>query len=97
MKKLQKGLVPVLALIIIAILAVLLSAGAYYILKGIGKYPAETGERAVDYTQEESLSPEEVPVSDSDKTSDIEAELESTNIGEVKSDIELLDADAGSL
>lgn len=97
MRKYQKGLVPVLALIIIAILAVLLSAGAYYILKSTGKYPKETGERAVDYTQEESISPEEVPVSDSDKTSDIEAELESTNIGEVESDIELLDADAGSL
>lgn len=98
MKKAQKGVAPALALIVLAILAILVSAGAYYLLKGTGQYPSESTTRSLDYTQPQTVSEgEEIPVSDSDKTSDIEAELESTDLGDFESDIEGLELDANSL
>ena len=103
MRKNQEGLVPAIALIILAILAILISAGAYYLLKGLkgtGQYtPETTTTRHLDYSNENGYtsSSQEVPVSDSDKTSDIDAELNSTNIGEVESDIDSLELDSGSL
>lgn len=100
MKKNEKGLTPIIALVVLAILAVLISAGAYYLLKGTGQYPPESSTRPVDYSKENgstATSDKEIPVSDSDKTSDIEAELNTTDVGEVDSDIDAIESDAGSL
>ena len=96
----QKGLAPAIALVVLGILAILISAGAYYLLKGTGQYsPESSATRPLDYSKENgsATTSGEVPVSDSDKTSDIEAELNSTDIGEVDSDIDALELDAGSL
>lgn len=99
MRKHEMGLAPALALIILAILAVIVSAGAYYLLRSTGQYPSETSRtRQLDYGQGTQItSGEEIPVSDSDKTSDIEAELESTSVGDFESDIRGLELDAEPL
>lgn len=99
MRKNEKGLTPAIALVILAILAVLISAGAYYLLKGTGQYSPESTTRPVDYSNENGYpsTSDEVPVSDSDKTSDIESELNATDVGEIDSDIDALELDAGSL
>ena len=96
----QKGLAPAIALVVLGILAILISAGAYYLLKGTGQYnPESSATRPLDYSNEngDTTPLQEVPVSDSDKTSDIEDELNGTDIGEVDSDIDALELDAGSL
>ena len=99
MRERQKGLAPAMAIIILAIAAIIVSAGAYYLLKNTGQYPSETlRTRPVDYAQPSQVtSGEEIPVSDSDKTSDIEAELDSTSLGEFESDLDSLVLDAESL
>ena len=83
----EKGLVLVIALLILAIAVILASAGAYYLLKSTGRYPDKT----------EEVRPLEVPISDSDKTTDIEKELESTDVGELDADFEDLNEEASSL
>lgn len=99
MRERQRGLAPAMALIILAIFAVIVSAGAYYLLKNTGQYPSETSRtRPLDGGRPSQVtSGEEIPVSDSDKTSDIEAELESTSLGEFESDIEDLVLEAEPL
>lgn len=102
MRERQNGLAPAMALIILAILVVIVSAGAYYLLKNTGQYPSETlRTRPVDYGQPSQAtsgdSGEEILVSDSDKTSDIEAELDSTSLGEFESDLDSLVLDAEPL
>ncbi len=101
MNKQEKGLAPAAALVILAILALLVSAGAYYLLKSAGKYPPQSSvTRPLNNSQgngSQDTTGQEIPVSDSDKTSNIEAEVESTNIGEVESEIKGLELDADSL
>lgn len=99
MRERQRGLAPAMALIILAIFAVIVSAGAYYLLKNTGQYPSETSRtrRLENGRPSQVTSGEEIPVSDSDKTSDIEAELESTSLGEFESDIEDLVLEAEPL
>jgi len=99
MRERQNGLAPAMAIIILAIAAIIVSAGAYYLLKITGQYPSETlRTRPVDYGQpSQATSGEEIPVSDSDKTGDIEAELDSTSLGEFESDLDSLVLDAEPL
>jgi len=83
----------VIALIILAIAAVLLSAGAYYLLKGTGKLPAGVTEtKPLEFVQKEAL-----PISSSDEIGDIEKELDGTIVGTVDQDLNELDTEASGL
>ena len=96
----QKGLASAIALLVLGILTVLISAGAYYLLKGTGQYfPDSPGTKSLDFSGENGYaapSNEKVPISYSDKTIDIQTELNSTNIGEVESDMNALESGRNS-
>jgi hypothetical protein len=93
MRKKEKGAAPLIGLIILAILAVLVSAGAYYFLKAAGKLPSVVSvPQPTNFVEEEEL-----PISDSDEIEDIEKELDSTVVGSIEEDLDELDAEASSL
>lgn len=91
MRKSQLGMTPLIALVVLGLVLLLISAGAYYLLKTTGRYPSRQSESSF------VGQPTEIPISNSDKTSVIERELESTDIGSLEADLGQLDEDASGL
>lgn len=86
----NNGFTELLTMFVAVIIFLALAAGSFYFLKSIGKDPTELLNLAKGTKQE-------LAISDSDKVSDMQAELESTSDVDVTTDLDSLSKDASSL
>ena len=88
----QKGITPVLILVVVSALILLGSAGAYYYLKmsGGSLYIPKT-------TTPTPLPPGETPISNYDDSGTLQSELDATQSDSAEGDIQELETSASSL
>lgn len=91
MRRNEKGVVQVFAIIVAGALLVILLSVFIFSQKGDKKL------FTIQESTEETTVAKEMPISDSDKTTDIEAELDSTDVGDFESDIDSLENEAVTL
>ena len=90
----QKGITPIIVLVVIGVLILLGSAGAYYYLKMSGKSPFE--DVVINYSISPTL-PWEAEISDNDDSETLESELNATEVDSIDADIDELESSASSL
>lgn len=86
----SKGFAEITAILFVVLAFVVVAAGAFYYLKSIGKDPSQL----LTIGQKET---QELPISDSDKTTAIQAELDSTKDADFAADFEELEKEAAAL
>lgn len=94
--KTENGVAHLFVMIVAGSLLVVLLALFIYFQKTSQIIKTRKPSDAYKVTQEVDTT-EEIPISDSDKTIDIEKELNSTSVGSFDQDIEALESDASSL
>lgn len=98
MRKKQSGFSVILILVVLLVIIFVSSAAAFYITKyNQNKTYTKTPNNGLPSNSKESSSSSESPVSSSDETEVIEAELNSTQTGDIDPGIKELESEASSL
>jgi hypothetical protein len=97
MKKNNQGVAHLLLIIGIVILALIALSACVFMANTTKDTSDRLTPKETDYSQTEDSEEVELPVSDSDKTTDIDEELESTDLDDIEEDLDDLDINVNTL